>query len=319
MANEADPLPSFFGAGSIALRARLGAKGNQPIDARGRLSHAERAQFVADNPERLEDSMSAEELAKIEKQAREKADQVISSEFAIRYFHDAIMQGIPLHEAWLKLGKTDACPLLNGVERDGDPAGLSEVRVKEAMKVFADSPMFAAYRYIGPHGTPKADLQAKVVGILWDFLLVNLVNMEHAPSWASCFAILQNAGVLPAPLPTDAQLAAAENAKPAQDGRPVAHDDHGRPIVHNGVRYSKAMLEQLNSAQYAEVMGLVSETPNQRAGRESAERKRKANDYRTVKVHDTAYTQYELDQMSSEKYRQVLGLENDGGGKVGNR
>jgi hypothetical protein len=303
----------------MGRNAVLGSKRYQPIDARGRLSHAERAQFVLDNPEPLESTLSPEEIERIETIARENAEKLIASEDIVRYFRDAITRGIPLHEAWAKMGQTNACPLLNGLQRDGDPAGASEVRVKEAMKEFADSPVFVAYRSRGQRGEPRFDVQAKVIDLLWDFMITNLVNMALASSWAICFAILQNAGVLPAPLPTDAQLAAAENAKPAQDGRPVAHDDHGRPIVHNGVRYSKAMLEQLNSAQYAEVMGLVSETPNQRAGRESAERKRKANDYRTVKVHDTAYTQYELDQMSSEKYRQVLGLENDGGGKVGNR
>ncbi len=313
MADEPAPLPNMFGAGGMALRARLGVKENRPSDARGHLSHAERAQFVLDNPERLESALSPEELQRIEQTARNNADQIIASEKIVRQFHDAIVQGIPLHELWLSMGHKDACPLLNSIMRDGDPQGLPESQIQDAMKIFADSPFFAAYRYRGSHGTPRYEVQARVIDILFDFMVANLVNLTHAPSWAGCFAILQNAGVLPAPLPTDAEIAAAENAKPAKDGREVAHDENGRPIVHKGIRYSEAMLGQLSGTQYAEVIGLVTETPDQRIAREQAERKRKAEEYRTLKVHGTAYTQAELDAMPSEKYRKTMGLERDGG------
>jgi hypothetical protein len=47
-------------------------------------------------------------------------------------------------------------------------------------------------------------------------------------------------------------------------------------------------------------------------------RQRKAKEYRT-KVVIGGYTQFDLDLMPSEKYRQALQLERDGGGSVGKR
>jgi hypothetical protein len=121
-------------------------------------------------------------------------------------------------------------------------------------------------------------------------MTINLVNMTLAGSWAACFALLQNIGVVPAPVPTAEQLQAQERSKPADDGNQVALHDDGTPVTYKFkdgrvVRYSKQMLDALPSEGYAKVMNLRA-VPQES---EEERRARKAKEYRTVPVINSSF------------------------------
>ena len=248
-----------------------------------------------------------------------EVDRGVKSHEFREYFQKAVRNRVPLIEAWNNSGIDGECPFFTGVERDGDPVGANKNLVRESMLTFADCPAFAAYRS-RDEKSPRYKVQRQVMDLLWEFQVVNLVNMTLAQSWLTCFQLLQNIGVLPAPLPTSEQLQAAERNKPADDGNPVyINDATGEPVTYKFkdgriVRYSKQMLDQLNSESYAKVMNLRA-VPKET---EEERRARKAKEYRTVPVIQ-GYTQQQLDSMPSEKYRQLLQLERNGGGKVGDR
>jgi hypothetical protein len=312
--DEKDLRP-WGGAGSVDLTAAtIGKKNRQPNDARGKMGHKERAEFAAANQEPTQ--LSPEEEAQIHAAVAESLKHYDTQQ----YFANAVRNRIGLHEAWTEGGLEGQCPFFNGVEREGDPAGASGRQIIAAWNEFTQIPAFAAYLYAGTdRNSPRYKVQRQILDLLWEFMTINLVNMTLAGSWAACFALLQNIGVVPAPVPTTEQLQAQERSKPADDGNQVALHDDGTPITYKFkdgrvVRYSKQMLDALPSEGYAKVMNLRAVPQESEEGR----RARKAKEYRIVPVLQ-GYTQHQLDSMPSEKYRQLLQLERNGGGKVGDR
>jgi hypothetical protein len=232
-----------------------------------------------------------------------------------KYFADAVRRNIGLYEAWIDAGRdADDFPFFKDVERD-DSSGIPESLWKPALHGFVRSHMFAPYTTSIPH-------RDEVVRMLLDFMTTNLINIGLVQSYLRCFKTLELIGVLPTPVPTAAQLETQERNKPAADGNPVALKPDGTPVVYNLrgtlTRYSQAMLGALTADGYALVMGLRKSQRELQASEEQR-RQRKAREYRTATVGNTGYTQYELDQMPSEKYRKVMQLERDGGGRAGDR
>ncbi len=315
--DEKDLRP-WGGAGSVDLTAAtIGKKNRQPTDARGRQHHQARAAFAEANQEAT--PLSPEEMQRVNEAV---ANNLKRADFKT-YFANAVRNGIGLHQAWINGGLPGECPFFNGVERDGDPAGANENQIVAAWQAFARSPIFAAYYYAGK-GTQSAryKVQAQINSVLWEFLVTNLVNPMLAGSWAACFALLENIGLVPAPVKSEAELRAEADAAPATDGNAVARKVDGTPVVYNLrgtlTRYSQQMLDALTADGYAMVMGLR-KSQREIQQTEQERQQRKAHEYRTKTIGDTGYTQFELDSMPSEKYRQVMRLERSGGGSVGNR
>jgi hypothetical protein len=299
VADEPDRAP-YGGAGSFAGHARRASKQYTPTSARARMTEAERKQFAAENQEPI--YTSPEDRARIDAIVADtlKRDDIQRS------FANAVRKNQPLDDLWSRAGGEG--DLFEGFERDGDPTGAPEAQIIAAWKTFAESPIFSAY-YTLDKTSPRGKVLGKTMDLLYNFQTVNLINMTLASSWAKSFGLLNGIGILPAPVPTDAQLRAIENSKPAQDGNPVAiNDATGQPVTYTFkdgrvVRYSKQMLNQLNAESYAKVMNLHAapkETEDQR-------RARKAHEYRTVIVAK-GFTQKDLDAMTSERYREVMEL-----------
>jgi len=314
--NDPDRRP-WGGAGSVDLTAAtIGKRNRMPNDARGKMGHDERAAFAEANQEAT--PLSPEEMQRV----NEAVANNLKRADVKTYFANAVRNGIGLHQAWVDGGLPGECPLFENVERDGDPAGANQNLVRESMLIFADSPAFAAYRSKDEKSS-RYKLQRQIMDLLWDFMGTNLVNMTVAQSWLTCFQLLQNIGLIPAPVPSTQQLEEQERSKPAEDGNPVAlHDDGKTPVtyVKNGrtIRYSKQMLQKLTAKGYAMVMDLE-RSPREIQETETTRRQLKSHEYRTKIIGDTGYTQFELDSMPSEKYRKVMRLERSGGGSVGNR
>lgn len=249
VADEPDRLP-YGGAGSFAGHARRASKQYRPADARARLTQAERAQFAAENQEPTQ--LSPEE----ETQIFAEVDRRTKLHEGKTYFANAVRNNRPLEDAWTKGGLEGKCPLLQGVERDGDPTGAPEAQIIAAWAAFANSPAFASYK-TADKNSPRGKVQGKIQDLLWNFMTINLVNMAIAQSWVTCFQLLQNIGVLPAPVPTTEQLQAAERSKPADDGNPVAINDvTGEPVTYKFkdgrvVRYSKQMTTSISGSRSA--------------------------------------------------------------------
>ena len=300
MANEPDVLPAYGGAGSMATHLKRAKRQYTPTDARARLTAGERAQFVAENQEVI--YTSPEERAQIEA----KLADVLNRDKVKTLFANAVRKNQPIEDLWSKAGGEGE--ILAGFERDGDPTGAPEPQILAAWKTFAESPIFAAY-YTTDAQSPRGKVLGKVIDLLWNFMMVNLINMSLAQSWAKSFGMLSGIGVLPASVPSIEQ---AERNKPADDGNPVAMNDvTGEPVTYKFkdgrvVRYSKQMLDQLNSESYAKLLG-IRKSPVELHETEEQKRQRKAHEYRTTIVAG-GYTQKELDAMDSEKYREVMQL-----------
>ena len=315
MKNEPDVLPAYGGAGSMATHLKRAKRQYTPTSSRARLTEAERRQFAAENAEPTQ--LSPEEEAHI----CEEVAKGVQSWSSKNFFANKVRSNTPLEDAWRRSKIEGNCPFFNGIERDGDPLGAPQDQIVAAWKAFAESPVFSAY-YTADKNSPRWKVESKVMDILYAFMNVNLVNMTLPGSWAKCFALLQNIGVLPAPVPTEAQLQAAENSKPASDGNPVVlHDsgpNKGKPVTYvakdgKTIRYSQKMLDALTSRGYELVMGFTRVDPN--APRTIAVAKTNdagtpmgAGDYRNRVVGDTGMTQALLDQLSSEEYRKVMQL-----------
>jgi hypothetical protein len=315
MANEPDVLPAYGGAGSMMTHLKRAKRQYTPTDARARLTAAERAAFAEQNAEPI--YTSPEERVQIEAKLAEAMKRHDFKE----YFANQVRNNAPLEDAWRRSKIEGDCPFFDGVERDGDPTGAPEAQILAAWKAFAESPIFAVY-YITDKNSPRGKVLGKVMDVLYIFMSTNLVNMTLAQSWATCFQLLQNIGVLPAPILTEAQLQAVENSKPASDGNPVVLHDNGpnkgKPVTYvakdgKTIRYSAQMLEQLTSRGYEMVMGMARIDPQ--AVRpapivkvNAAGEPMEPGDYRTKSVGGTGYTQAELDAMDSEKYRVVMQL-----------
>jgi hypothetical protein len=298
-------LAPWGGAGSFSAHLARSKKQYRPTDARARLTEAERKQFAAENQEPI--YTSPEE--------RERIDALVADTLKRddikRHFADAVRKNQPLEDLWTRAGGEGTCPLFEGIERDGDPTGAPEAQIIAAWKTFAESPVYAAY-FTTEKNSARGKTQVKIQNLLWAFMSTNLVNMTLPGSWAASFALLKNMGVMPAPVPTDAQLKAADAARLADDGNAVAINDvSGEPVTYKFrdgrvVFYSAQMLSQLNAESYAKVLG-IRKSPVELAETEDQRRQRKAKEYRTVPVIK-GYTQQQLDQMPSEQYRQLLEL-----------
>jgi hypothetical protein len=263
VADEPDRTP-YAGAGSMAGHARRASKQYRPTNSRARLTAAERKQFAADNlePTRFTPEQEAELHAKVAESLKRHDIK--------EYFANAVRNRVGLHQAWVDSGLPGEFFLFENVARDGDPSGAPESQIIAAWNEFTQISAFAAYRYAGTdRNSPRYKVQRQILDLLWDFQVINFVNMTLAGSWAACFALLQNIGMIPAPVKSDAELRAAAEAQerntPADDGNPVALHENGTPVtyVKNGqtIRYSRQMLEQLTSRGYEIVMGLQRVNP----------------------------------------------------------
>jgi hypothetical protein len=311
MKNEPDRLP-YGGAGSMGGHLKRSKNQYRPTDARARLTEAERNQFAAENAEPI--YTTPEERAEIEA----KLADVMKRDNVKQRFAAAIRNNQPLDDLWSRAGGEG--DLLEGFERDGDPTGAPQDQVIAAWKTFAESPIFAAY-YTLDKDSSRGKVLGKVMDLLYNFINVNLINATLAQSWAKAFGLLNGIGVLPAPVPTEAQLRNADAARPASDGNPVVLHDigpkKGQPVTYvkdgKTIRYSARMLEQLTSKGFEMVMGFTRVDPN--APRAVAVAKTNdagtpmgEGDYCNRVVGNTGMTQAQLDQLPSEEYRRVMGL-----------
>jgi hypothetical protein len=313
MANEPDVLPAYGGAGSMLTHLARSKRQYTPTSSRARLTEAERKQFAAENQEPI--YTTPEERVVIEA----KVAEALNRHDVKQRFANAVRKNQPLADLWSKAGGDG--DLLEGFERDGDPTGAPEAQIITAWKTFAESPIFAAY-YTTDKASPRYKVLGKVLDLLHVFMAVNLINMTLASSWAKSFGLLNGIGVLPAPVPTEAQLRNADAARPASDGNPVVLHDigpkKGQPVTYvskdgKTIRYSARMLEQLTSRGFEMVMGFTRVDPN--APRAVAVAKTNdagtpmgEGDYRNRVVGNTGMTQAELDQLPSEEYRKIMGL-----------
>ena len=307
--NDADLKP-WGGAGSIsAADAVLGKKNRQPTDARGRMHHNERAAFAEANQEAT--PLTPEEM----KYVNDEVAQSIALGRDKKYFGDAIRRNVPLYQSWIDAGaKAEDFPFFKGLIH-GDASEISESEWKPALNGFVRSPMFAPY-------TTNTQQRDEVIRMLLDFLTTNIISLGVMQNYLRCFKTLELLGVLPAPVPTAAQVDAQERNKSAADGNPVALKPDGKPVVYNlrgtPTRYSQKMLDALTADGYATVMGIRKQSLAEINVAEEQRRQLKAKDYRTT-VMAGGYTEAELDAMTSEKYRKVMNLERDGGGRAGDR
>jgi hypothetical protein len=313
MKDEKERSP-YGGAGSFAAHLKRASKQYKPTDARGRLSAAERKQFAAENAEVI--YTSPEDRVRIDAAV---AENLKLYDFQ-QYFANAVRNRVALDEAWTTAGYKGVCPFFNGIERDGDPAGAPEKQRIAALRAFANSPVFAAYRS-EDRTSERFKVQSQIVALLCEFLTDNLVNMTLPSSYAACFGLLERIGLIPAPVKSDAELrAAAEAAErnaPADDGNPVALID-GKPVTYKFkdgrvVKYSQSMLDSLNSASYAKVVGLERTNPQlplpvEITKTNDADQPMSPDDYRNRAVGNTGMTQAQLDQLPSEEYRRVMRL-----------
>ena len=245
----------YGGAGSMSEHLKRAASQKySPKDARARLA-GDRGPV---EPESLSPEDEARILAEVDKRVK-------SDEFK-EYFREKVLANVPLEDAWRYSGMEGECPFFVGVERDGDPIGAPRDQITAAWRAMAQSEIFAPYAYTpGDTASARYKVAAQVYERLYNFMNLNLVNMTLVQSWAFCLGRLNALGVLPAPIPTDAQLLAADAAKPADDGRPVVlHDagpNQGKAVTFTFkdgrvVRYSQAMLDSLSPESYAKVLGL---------------------------------------------------------------
>jgi hypothetical protein len=152
------------------------------------------------------------------------------------------------------------CVYFEGTDRDFDHHSLEDPQAFAAAKALRDDAGFANYRYVGSNkSTKRCKTQEAVVDLLLDFMAKNFLDTRSAFNWGRSFNILNVFGLLPAPVPTDAQMQAAENARPADDGNPVAlRDDGTTPVTYvvrgKIVRYSNEMLQALTAKGYETVM-----------------------------------------------------------------
>jgi hypothetical protein len=246
---------TYGGAGSMGEHMRRAASQKyRPESARARLAGDRKPV----EPESLSPEDEARILAEVDKRVK-------SDEFK-EYFREKVLANVPLEDAWRYSGMEGECPFFVGVERDGDPTGAPRDQITAAWRAMAQSEIFAPYAYTpGDTASGRYKVAALVYERLYNFMNLNLVNMTLVQSWAFCLGRLNALGVLPAPIPTDAQLLAADAAKPASDGRRVVlHDagpNEGKPVTYTFkdgrvVRYSQAMLDALTPESYAKVMGL---------------------------------------------------------------
>jgi hypothetical protein len=104
---------------------------------------------------------------------------------------------------------------------------------------------------------------------------------------------------------SEAQIKAEADAAPAQDGNPVALRDDGTPVTYKFkdgrvVRYSQAMLDQLNSESYAKVMGL------QRVATDNPALRKEVG--RTEQTGPEMINGKRVSDMSADEYRLAIGL-----------
>jgi hypothetical protein len=244
-------LKPFSGAGSMDQRCAIGRKDNQPDTVRGRMNHAERAEFAAANADPVvTQPLTAEQIAWAAKTAKDAAEFDRYNE----YLCEAVKQGKPVEWAWAQtFGDSVPCALLKDVPRSANKEDFDNENVGVAARCLRDAEMFAAYKSSGEN--PRTDLMYKVFKQLLAFIHTNMLNATSEQAWLRAFLLLRNYKLLPTPLPTQEQL----NNAPADDGEPVAfHDDMVTPVTYvvrgKLVRYSQQMLDALTSAGFETVM-----------------------------------------------------------------
>jgi hypothetical protein len=302
VADEPDRRP-FSGAGS--MNGRWNLRGENPEPAAPRTPTPEELKIIAD----------ALELSTYN-----------------QYLAQMIREGKPVEHAWSQTFGDAPCLLFQDVPSSMDRLGFESEGVATAAVFLRDSNMFAAYR-ASEGDTARAELMRKVSGILLGFIHTNYLDATSPQSWMRAFIMLRNFGLLPAPLPTQAQL---DNA-PASDGNPVAyHDDGITPVTYTVrgqlKRYSNEMLQALTSAGYETVMGLrriggrygTLDPQVHNAAKAEEEAQKPINntiaddgnpvailDGEYVIVNGKAYSNLMLDKMSGDDYRILMRLGRD--------
>jgi hypothetical protein len=229
---------------------KISQKTNQPTTVRGRMGHAERAQFAAENPDPVvAQPLTTEQIA----WAAKTAQAAVEMDSYNEYLRETIKSGKPVEWAWDQSFPGQPCLLLKDIPRSSDKEDFENPDVGVAAKFLRDSEMFASYKSSGDN--PRTDLMFDVFTTLLKCIHVNMLSATSPQSWMRAYIMLRNYKLLPTPLPTQEQL----NNAPASDGNPVAfHDDMVTPVTYvvrgKLVRYSNEMLQALTSAGYEQVM-----------------------------------------------------------------
>jgi hypothetical protein len=323
VADEKDLKP-FSGAGSMDGRWRIGQRGNRPMSAREQMEHKERAAFAAANPDPVATRpLTAEERAWAEQTAKQTAEEVAFYD----YLRETIKSGKPLEFAWSQTFGDKPCPFFNDVPRSMDNEDFNNENVGVAAKFLRDSEMFAAYKSSGDN--PRTDHMFKVFEILLEAIHQNYLDATSPQSWLRIFRTLQKLDLLPAPLPTQAEL----DNRPADDGNPCALRPDGSVVTYvirgKEVRYSQQMLEALTSAGYETVMSLkrvggkygTGDPATRRALAVAAAQEAQTNratcedgnpvaimDGEPFVVNGKAYSNQMIDKLSGDEYRLLMRL-----------
>jgi hypothetical protein len=156
----------------------LGDPRNAPTDARGKMSHRERADFIASNPDRptTAEAMKAARL-------RQEAEHY-SKKFQ-KWFVDCVTAKKNIQHEWHRLGNSGTCPFLQHfytadlVENETSPHTVSAIRI------FADSETFVPWRELNRDNKERFDLQTKTLDIVGEFIFTNNLDARRHDTWAS--------------------------------------------------------------------------------------------------------------------------------------
>jgi hypothetical protein len=178
----------------IVLHTPLGDPSNVPTDARGKMSHRERQEFIANNPDQptTAETMKA---ARIQKR---------NDHWSVKWqnwFRETVKANKSLQVEWQRLGQTGNCPFLQHIYQ-GDPAETRDhPKTLSSIRIFADSETFVPWRELDRSNKERFDLMLQILDFVNVFLDTNFLDATRDDSWGISFNLLNSAGLIPKPLP----------------------------------------------------------------------------------------------------------------------
>jgi hypothetical protein len=167
----------YSGAGS-SIGGQIGRPENAPTDARGRMAHAARREFV----EETEIRPAAEAVAQA---AAINTEKILSDKRVLTEF---LCQPKPLDQLWAEMGHTGGCPLLNELERgytnDAAPAVVTAF-FAGPFRGFLSSNAFKPFR--------KSAIEKETLTILLDFMERNALNSLNVSNWQKILTLFISA------------------------------------------------------------------------------------------------------------------------------
>jgi hypothetical protein len=194
----------YSGAGS-SIGGQMGRPENAPTDARGRMAHAARREFV----EETEIRPSAEAVAQA---AAINTEKILNDKRALTEF---LCQPKPLDEYWRSLGNTGSCPLLEHLER-----GYARDASDSAATAFFSGPFLGFLSSDAFKPFRKMAIEKEVLTILLDFMERNAVDSLSVSNWQKTLLLFVSAHfALPWLQPKPAAPTAAERIQYTVGGR----------------------------------------------------------------------------------------------------